>query len=206
MSALRRPAGRAISAWNSWATGCSASPSPKCSSDVSRGAGGRALPASGGTRSPGKLRRDRHGLGCRSLSEARRRRGACRRAAQPDRSWRMSAKRSSARSSSTAATRPPGTLVERAFQELVRRPAARSATRRARCRNGRRGRGLPPPTYSVVEQIGPDHAPKFRMVVKVKGAENEFGSGTSKRTAEQAAARSLLMQEGVWTEEDHGAA
>ena len=68
------------------------------------------------------------------------------------------------------------------------------------------GQGLPPPTYSIVEQIGPDHAPKFRVVVKVKGAESEFGSGTSKRIAEQAAARSLLLREGVWTEEEHGAA
>ena len=58
----------------------------------------------------------------------------------------------------------------------------------------------------IVEQTGPDHAPKFRVMVKVKGAESEFGLGTSKRIAEQAAARSLLLREGVWTEEDHGAA
>ena len=59
---------------------------------------------------------------------------------------------------------------------------------------------------SIVEQTGPDHAPKFRVMVKVKGAETEFGLGTSKRIAEQAAARSLLLQEGVWTEEEHGVA
>ncbi len=68
------------------------------------------------------------------------------------------------------------------------------------------GRGLPPPTYTIVEQTGPDHAPQFRVVVKVKGAENEFGLGTSKRIAEQAAARSLLLREGVWTEDEHGTA
>jgi ribonuclease III len=43
-------------------------------------------------------------------------------------------------------------------------------------------------------------------MVKVKGAETEFGLGTSKRIAEQAAARSLLLREGVWTEEEHGTA
>ena len=68
------------------------------------------------------------------------------------------------------------------------------------------GRGLPPPSYAVVEQTGPDHAPKFRVMVKVKGSESEFGLGTSKRIAEQAAARSLLLKEGVWTEEEHGTA
>ena len=97
-------------------------------------------------------------------------------------------------------------LVERAFQELVEAPRRPLRDPKSALQEWAQGRGLPPPTYSVVEQIGPDHAPKFRVVVKVKGAENEFGSGTSKRIAEQAAARSLLMREGVWTEEDHGAA
>ena len=68
-------------------------------------------------------------------------------------------------------------LVERAFQELLEAPAPPAARPEERaCRNGRKGRGLPPPTYSVVEQTGPDHAPKFRVMVKVKGAESEFGS------------------------------
>jgi ribonuclease-3 len=97
-------------------------------------------------------------------------------------------------------------LVERSFQELLEAPRRPLRDPKSALQEWAQGRGLPPPTYSVVEQIGPDHAPKFRVVVKVKGAENEFGSGTSKRIAEQAAARSLLMKEGVWTEEDHGAA
>ena len=97
-------------------------------------------------------------------------------------------------------------LVERAFQELVEAPRRPLRDPKSALQEWAQGRGLPPPTYSVVEQIGPDHAPKFRVVVKVKGAESEFGSGTSKRIAEQAAARSLLLREGVWTEEDHGAA
>ena len=97
-------------------------------------------------------------------------------------------------------------LVERAFQELVEAPRRPLRDPKSALQEWAQGRGLPPPTYSVVEQIGPDHAPKFRVVVKVKGAENEFGSGTSKRIAEQAAARSLLLREGVWTEEEHGTA
>ena len=67
-------------------------------------------------------------------------------------------------------------LVERAFQELVEAPRRPLRDPKSALQEWAQGRGLPPPTYSVVEQIGPDHAPKFRVVVKVKGAENEFGS------------------------------
>ncbi|MET0743033.1 MAG: putative dsRNA-binding protein [Microvirga sp.] len=66
------------------------------------------------------------------------------------------------------------------------------------------GQGWPAPAYSVADQIGPDHAPRFSIAVSVKDKAAAFGSGASKRSAEQAAARSLLLREGVWTEDDHG--
>ncbi len=47
---------------------------------------------------------------------------------------------------------------------------------------------------------------RFRIMVKVKDTESEFGLGASKRIAEQAAARRLLLREGVWTEDDNGSA
>lgn len=97
-------------------------------------------------------------------------------------------------------------LVERSFKELLAAPRRPLRDPKSALQEWAQGRGLPPPNYAVVEQTGPDHAPKFRVMVKVKGAESEFGLGTSKRIAEQAAARSLLMREGVWTEEEHGAA
>nr|WP_202049976.1 ribonuclease III [Microvirga mediterraneensis] len=97
-------------------------------------------------------------------------------------------------------------LVERSFQPLLEAPRRPLRDPKSALQEWAQGQGLPPPTYSVAEQTGPDHAPKFRVMVKVKGAEGEFGSGTSKRIAEQAAARSLLMREGVWTEEEHGTA
>jgi ribonuclease-3 len=56
----------------------------------------------------------------------------------------------------------------------------------------------------VAEQVGPDHAPKFRVAARVPGLENGLGLGSSKRAAEQEAARSLLLREGVWTEGDNG--
>jgi len=97
-------------------------------------------------------------------------------------------------------------LVERSFQPLLEAPRRPLRDPKSALQEWAQGRGLPPPTYSVAEQTGPDHAPKFRVMVKVKGAEGEFGQGTSKRIAEQAAARSLLLREGVWTEEEHGTA
>ena len=97
-------------------------------------------------------------------------------------------------------------LVERSFQDLLAAPRRPLRDPKSALQEWAQGRGLPPPTYAIVEQKGPDHAPKFRVVVKVKGAESEFGLGTSRRIAEQAAARSLLLREGVWTEEEHGVA
>jgi ribonuclease III len=97
-------------------------------------------------------------------------------------------------------------VVERAFQPLLEAPRRPLRDPKSALQEWAQGRGLPPPTYSIAEQTGPDHAPKFRVMVKVKGAETEFGLGTSKRIAEQAAARSLLLREGVWTEEEHGTA
>ena len=61
--------------------------------------------------------------------------------------------------------------------------------------------GLPTPTYTVAEQSGPQHAPQFRIAVKVRGYDKAFGAGSSKRSAEQDAAQNLLVREGVWREE-----
>lgn len=95
-------------------------------------------------------------------------------------------------------------LVERSFKALLEAPRRPLRDPKSALQEWAQGRGLPPPTYTIAEQTGPDHAPKFRVMVKVKGTETEFGLGTSKRIAEQAAARSLLLREGVWTEDEHG--
>lgn len=62
------------------------------------------------------------------------------------------------------------------------------------------GRGLGMPTYELVARSGPDHAPSFRIAASVPGSRAE-GGGPSKRAAEQAAARALLIAEKVWTAE-----
>jgi ribonuclease III len=97
-------------------------------------------------------------------------------------------------------------LVERSFKELLDAPRRPLRDPKSALQEWAQGQGLPTPTYAVVEQTGPDHAPQFRILVKVRGKESGLGTGSSKRIAEQAAARNLLLREGVWTEEDHGVA
>jgi len=60
-------------------------------------------------------------------------------------------------------------------------------------------RGLPTPIYSVVERSGPHHAPQFLMSAEIVGFSPAQARGSSKRQAEQAAARAFLEREGVLT-------
>ena len=54
------------------------------------------------------------------------------------------------------------------------------------------GRGLPLPSYRVIESSGPAHAPSFIMVVSVQGYPEAQGNGKTKRLATTAAATALL--------------
>ncbi|RWD66028.1 ribonuclease III [Mesorhizobium sp.] len=55
------------------------------------------------------------------------------------------------------------------------------------------------PAYRVDGREGPDHDPLFTVSVKVGSFDPATGSGRSKREAEQAAAATLLLREGVWS-------
>ncbi len=54
------------------------------------------------------------------------------------------------------------------------------------------GRGLPLPEYNVIAEEGPDHDKRFIVEVKV-GAHHARGEGTSKKEAQQQAARNALQ-------------
>jgi ribonuclease-3 len=54
------------------------------------------------------------------------------------------------------------------------------------------GRGLAPPTYTLVATSGPDHAPRFTVTAIVAGAEPAAATASSKRAAETQAAALLL--------------
>lgn len=53
------------------------------------------------------------------------------------------------------------------------------------------------PTYEVIGQSGPDHAPEFEVQVSVRGYEPASAKSTSKKRAEKDAAEAMLAQVGV---------
>ena len=56
------------------------------------------------------------------------------------------------------------------------------------------GRGLPLPTYEVLDRKGPDHAPEFLVQVSLQGFEPQGGRGRSRQAAEKAAAVEMLLK------------
>jgi ribonuclease-3 len=63
-----------------------------------------------------------------------------------------------------------------------------------------KSRGVP--VYKAVARSGPDHAPVFEIMVEIEGLVPVSGVGSSKRIAEQAAARAMLLREQVWKENE----
>ncbi|MCB2106110.1 MAG: ribonuclease III [Rhodobacteraceae bacterium] len=57
------------------------------------------------------------------------------------------------------------------------------------------GKGLPLPTYRVIDRTGPDHAPQFTVGVTVEGHAEQIGQGRTKRQAETTAAQALIDRE-----------
>lgn len=54
------------------------------------------------------------------------------------------------------------------------------------------GHGLPLPEYTTLARSGPDHAPRFRVAVRLSDGQTTEGEAGSKRQAEQEAAQRLL--------------
>ncbi|CAH1660953.1 Ribonuclease 3 [Hyphomicrobiales bacterium] len=90
-------------------------------------------------------------------------------------------------------------IVERAFGERLHAPRRPLRDAKTALQEWAQGRGLPTPSYVVASRSGPDHAPHFRIAVMVRGMTPAEGAGTSKRVAEQAAAREFLVREQIWT-------
>ena len=86
-------------------------------------------------------------------------------------------------------------IVETAFSPGTDTAAPRGRDAKSALQEWAMGRGLPIPLYEVVERSGPDHAPVFRIAARVEGVEPGYGTGPSKRLAEQEAARLVLERE-----------
>lgn len=55
-------------------------------------------------------------------------------------------------------------------------------------------RGRRPPEYEIVAREGPDHAPRFRVAVRIGKLAHAEAEGASKQAAEKAAAAALLAE------------
>ena len=58
------------------------------------------------------------------------------------------------------------------------------------------------PAYELVSRSGPDHAPHFKVAVRLPGLAVAEGEGASKREAEQSAARAMLKTLGLFAGSD----
>ena len=56
------------------------------------------------------------------------------------------------------------------------------------------GQGMVPPFYKELSRHGPDHAPSFCVEVTLENGNSAKGEGTTKRAAEQEAAKNLLSE------------
>lgn len=58
------------------------------------------------------------------------------------------------------------------------------------------------PDYKLLNADGPAHSPAFKIEVQVKGRKPAQGEGKSKRKAQMEAARTFLIREGIWSEDE----
>jgi len=78
------------------------------------------------------------------------------------------------------------------WTELAQRAAAPPKDAKTALQEWAQARGLPVPTYTLVESTGPAHAPLFTIEAAVQGYPSAEAKAASKRFAEQTAAGMLL--------------
>lgn len=90
------------------------------------------------------------------------------------------------------------TFVARVFADEFRREheAEKVWDFKSRLQNYCQARKLPLPVFNVVSSEGPDHRKEFEVQVLLRGESAGRGRGTSKKEAEQRAARAALETEG----------
>lgn len=85
-------------------------------------------------------------------------------------------------------------VVEALWAPLVERDATPPKDPKTLLQEWAQGRGRPLPIYRETARSGPPHAPTFCVEVVVEGCSPVAASGPSRRSAERAAAESLLAQ------------
>ncbi len=87
-------------------------------------------------------------------------------------------------------------LVRRTWEARMRSPRRALQDPKTALQEWAQGRGKPTPAYTETDRSGPAHAPRFVVAVSVSGCAPADGFGTSKRSAEQAAAQAFMSREG----------
>ena len=93
---------------------------------------------------------------------------------------------------------PAQNFILRHWHGLFERAAAVGKDAKTALQEWALAKALPVPVYYEETRSGPDHLPVFVMMVEVEGYEPASGEGPSKRAAEQTAATSFLVREGMW--------
>lgn len=83
-------------------------------------------------------------------------------------------------------------LVERFWAPLIAEMESPPRDPKTELQEWAQARGLPLPSYGLIETSGPDHAPRFTVAVRVKGHDEASATASSKRAAETGAAASLM--------------
>ena len=91
-------------------------------------------------------------------------------------------------------------FVERMFEEFLADGQANKADAKTTLQEWAQARGLEPPSYTLVERTGPDHAPEFTIAVALGNFEQLSATGPSKKIAEHKAAEMFLIKHQVWKE------
>ena len=93
---------------------------------------------------------------------------------------------------------PARALIERSFHDDIDRVDADDLLfhdYKTALQELAQGKGLPLPEYSVIDEVGPDHDKRFVVEVKV-GSLSRRGEGSSKKEAQQQAAKHALREFG----------
>jgi ribonuclease-3 len=94
---------------------------------------------------------------------------------------------------------PARALIERCWRSRIAGPSRPPRDAKSTLQEWAQAQGLRVPVYRVTGESGPAHAPRFVVTAEVDGKSAAVGAGASKREAEQEAAATLLVREGIWS-------
>lgn len=95
-------------------------------------------------------------------------------------------------------------LIDKYWKERMMQPSRPLRDPKTMLQEWAQARGLPTPAYREVSRTGPQHKPKFKVVVVLQDREPAEGMGASKREAEQAAAAAMLTQKDIAADISNG--